>query len=196
MHYFITGTDTDAGKTYVTCLLLRALTAQGTRAVGFKPVTCGGREDAIALRDAGTPGLEVGRVTHKMGVRSSDTRDVVLTNVRVSESQLLGSLGGGFTIDTVRTGTWGSRRVRTLSAEQVIVAAGTYNSQRLLHRMKDSGRLPRLSSMLGRLSRTNSESILGAVTRTSPADFTGTMTRCSSSSGSMFTVQTRRGMSR
>lgn len=80
--------------------------------------------------------------------------------------------GGGFTVDTVRTGTWGSGRVRTLSAEQVIVAAGTYNSQRLLHRMKDDGRLPRLSSMLGRLSRTNSESILGAVTSTTANDFT------------------------
>jgi cholesterol oxidase len=80
--------------------------------------------------------------------------------------------GGGFTIDTVRTGTWGSRRVRTLSAEQVIVAAGTYNTQRLLHRMKDDGRLPRLSSMLGRLSRTNSESILGAITSTTANDFT------------------------
>ena len=53
--------------------------------------------------------------------------------------------------------------MRTLCAEQVIVAAGTYNTQRLLHRMKDERRLPRLSSMLGRLSRTNSESILGAV---------------------------------
>ena len=62
--------------------------------------------------------------------------------------------------------------MRTLSAEQVIVAAGTYNSQRLLHRMKDSGRLPRLSSMLGRLSRTNSESILGAITSTTSHDFT------------------------
>jgi cholesterol oxidase len=80
--------------------------------------------------------------------------------------------GGGFTVDTVRTGAWGSRRVRTLSAEQVIVAAGTYNTQRLLHRMKDDGRLPRLSSMLGRLSRTNSESILGAVTQTTAKDFT------------------------
>ena len=80
--------------------------------------------------------------------------------------------GGGFTVDTIRTGTWGGRGVRTLSAEQVIVAAGTYNSQRLLHRMKDGGRLPRLSSMLGRLSRTNSESILGAITSTTSHDFT------------------------
>ena len=80
--------------------------------------------------------------------------------------------GGGFTVDTIRTGSLGPRRVRTLSAEQAIVAAGTYNTQKLLHRMKDEGRLPRLSSALGRLSRTNSESLLGAVGRTTTTDFT------------------------
>ncbi len=80
--------------------------------------------------------------------------------------------GGGYTVDTVRTGSWGSGRPRTLSAEQVIVAAGTYNSQKLLHRMKDDGRLPRLSGALGRLSRTNSEAILGAVGQISSRDFT------------------------
>ena len=79
--------------------------------------------------------------------------------------------GGGYTVDTTRTGSWGGG-VRTLSAQQVIVAAGTYNTQKLLHRMKDDGRLPRLSSVLGRLSRTNSESILGAVTHTTATDFT------------------------
>ena len=80
--------------------------------------------------------------------------------------------GGGYVVDTVRTGSWSNRRVRTLSAEQVIVAAGTYNTQRLLHRMKDEGRLPRLSKALGRLSRTNSESILGAVAKSPDADYT------------------------
>ena len=80
--------------------------------------------------------------------------------------------GGGFTVSTTRTGSWNARRIRTLSAEQVIVAAGTYNTQKLLHRMKDEGRLPRLSDELGRRSRTNSESLLGAVARTTSTDFT------------------------
>ncbi len=80
--------------------------------------------------------------------------------------------GGGYTIDTVRTGALGRPRVRTLSAEHVIVAAGTFNTQKLLHRMKDDGRLPRLSRVLGRLSRTNSEAILGAVAQMSSTDFT------------------------
>lgn len=79
--------------------------------------------------------------------------------------------GGGYTVQTVRTGSW-SKRGRSFSAEHVIMAAGTYNTQKLLHRMKDDGKLPRLSRMLGRLSRTNSESILGAIAKSADADYT------------------------
>ena len=82
---------------------------------------------------------------------------------------LLERTRGGFLVETVRTGT--SRR-RTFTAEHVVLAAGTYGTQRLLHRMKDKGMLPRLSPALGRKTRTNSEAILGAVTATSSEDFT------------------------
>ncbi|MBE7495522.1 MAG: dethiobiotin synthase [Verrucomicrobiaceae bacterium] len=61
-HYFITGTDTDAGKTYVTCLLLEALRRSGRTAAGFKPFVCGGREDALHLLDASSPGLSLDEV--------------------------------------------------------------------------------------------------------------------------------------
>lgn len=53
MHYFITGTDTDAGKTYVTCLLLEALRREGREAAGYKPFACGDRADAHALHQSG-----------------------------------------------------------------------------------------------------------------------------------------------
>lgn len=56
MRFFITGTDTNSGKTYVTCLLLRALNAAGKPAVGFKPACCGDRQDVEALLAAGAPG--------------------------------------------------------------------------------------------------------------------------------------------
>jgi cholesterol oxidase len=82
---------------------------------------------------------------------------------------------GGYRIETRASGTFGNRIRRWYTAEQVVFAAGTYNTQKLLHKMKDQGRLPRLSAALGRLSRTNSESILGAVARstsTTGADFT------------------------
>jgi dethiobiotin synthetase len=54
--YFITGTDTHVGKTYVTSLLIRALRAAGHNAVGFKPISCGDREDAQTLLDASLEG--------------------------------------------------------------------------------------------------------------------------------------------
>lgn len=39
--FFITGTDTDVGKTVATCQLLRAFAANGQRALGMKPVASG-----------------------------------------------------------------------------------------------------------------------------------------------------------
>lgn len=39
--YFLTGTDTDIGKTFVTCALLHRAKQTGLRAVGLKPVAAG-----------------------------------------------------------------------------------------------------------------------------------------------------------
>jgi dethiobiotin synthetase len=49
---FITGTDTDVGKTYVTRLILATLRNEGIDAVGYKPVACGNRADATILAAA------------------------------------------------------------------------------------------------------------------------------------------------
>jgi cholesterol oxidase len=76
---------------------------------------------------------------------------------------------GGYRVLARKTGT---RTIVEFTADQVILAAGAYNTQKLLHKMKDEKVLPNLSPSLGRLSRTNSESILGAVAKTSGTDFT------------------------
>lgn len=39
--WFVTGTDTGIGKTFVTCALLRGAAARGLRAIGMKPVAAG-----------------------------------------------------------------------------------------------------------------------------------------------------------
>ena len=72
--------------------------------------------------------------------------------------------GGGYRVDTSRTGAW-RRRIddRAFTADHVVISAGTWGTQQLLHRMKADGVLPHLSDRLGLLSRTNSESI-GSVT--------------------------------
>lgn len=45
MSYFVTGTDTDVGKTLVSCALLHGFAAQGKRVTGMKPVAAGCNED-------------------------------------------------------------------------------------------------------------------------------------------------------
>ena len=64
MNYFITGTDTNAGKTYATCLMLEELRRQGIDAVGYKPVSCGDRDDAtrLAAASGGLPIEEINPV--------------------------------------------------------------------------------------------------------------------------------------
>jgi dethiobiotin synthetase len=52
MNYFITGTDTDCGKTYVTSLLVSAAREAGLDVIGAKPVCCGPRDDVEALSQA------------------------------------------------------------------------------------------------------------------------------------------------
>ena len=51
-HYFVTGTDTDCGKTFVTALLVKAARAAGTDAIGAKPFCCGPRDDVEILAAA------------------------------------------------------------------------------------------------------------------------------------------------
>ena len=48
------------------------------------------------LVEKGTPGLAVGRRIEKMGVRASETSEVILKNVRVPAANLLGEQGTGF----------------------------------------------------------------------------------------------------
>jgi cholesterol oxidase len=77
--------------------------------------------------------------------------------------------GGGYDVAMHHTTRRGEQRSST--AEQVVFAAGTLGTQRLLHRMRDEGVLPRISARLGQLTRTNSEAILGAMSRRKGADY-------------------------
>jgi cholesterol oxidase len=61
-----------------------------------------------------------------------------------------------------KSGSWVGRQ-KSFVADQVILAAGAYGTQKLLHTMKAKGVLPNLSDALGKLSRTNSEALTGAV---------------------------------
>ena len=78
---------------------------------------------------------------------------------------------GSWAVGTHGSSSWGplGRRDRTYTATHVIVAAGTFNTQRIMHHAKAAA-LPSISDAMGRLTRTNSESILGAMgARVDPA---------------------------
>lgn len=61
----------------------------------------GKRGISAFLIERGTPGFRPGRKEDKLGVRSSDTRELLLENCRVPAAHLLGKPGEGF-IDTLR----------------------------------------------------------------------------------------------
>ncbi|MFD6172093.1 GMC family oxidoreductase N-terminal domain-containing protein [Streptomyces coeruleorubidus] len=71
---------------------------------------------------------------------------------------------GGYAVATLPTDDRRKSEGRTYRARQVVLAAGTYGTQTLLHRMKAGGQLPRISDKLGGLTRTNSEALVGAQT--------------------------------
>ncbi|YAL84700.1 GMC oxidoreductase [Dermacoccaceae bacterium W4C1] len=76
--------------------------------------------------------------------------------------------GGGFRVSTRRSGAWVARSRSSVTAGQVVLAAGAWGTQNLLHAMRDTGRLPGLSDQLGVLTRTNSEALNGASAVTVP----------------------------
>jgi cholesterol oxidase len=105
-------------------------------------------------------------LAERLGVRVEPLRTVVGVQPRDARDP-----GKGWLVTTVRTGARGGRRdVRTVSARQVVVAAGAWGTAALLQSLRADAVLPRLSPRLGSMTRTNSEALLGAVTTRVPAD--------------------------
>ena len=74
----------------------------------------------------------------------------------------------GYAVTTVRSGAWAAGRTRrTVTAGQVVIAAGAWGTASLLQAMRADG-LPHLSKRLGELTRTNSEALGGAMTARVP----------------------------
>jgi cholesterol oxidase len=77
---------------------------------------------------------------------------------------------GSWKVTARKSSAWfGVKRIFT--ASHVVVAAGTYNTQKLLHKMKNEGQLPKISDQLGKLSRTNSEALTGSIMPKGGTDF-------------------------
>lgn len=99
----------------------------------------------------------------------------VVPDTTVTEIRPLGAADGsdGYTVASERSGLRRGRGARALTARGVVVAAGPLGTNRLLQRCRLGGALPRVSSRLGELVRTNSESILAV---TVPDDYPDDLT--------------------
>ncbi|MFS0884129.1 FAD-dependent oxidoreductase [Aeromicrobium sp. 179-A 4D2 NHS] len=78
--------------------------------------------------------------------------------------------GGGYEVHARSTKR--RRRRSVVRAEQVVFSAASLGTQRLLHQLRDSGSLPRISDRLGLLTRTNSEALMGSVAMHRDVDYT------------------------
>ncbi|HET9172730.1 MAG TPA: GMC family oxidoreductase [Actinospica sp.] len=76
--------------------------------------------------------------------------------------------GGEYEVHVVPTDKRRKAEPTVIRCGQVVLAAGTYGTQTLLHRIRQRGGLPRISARLGDLTRTNSESLVGAITAPRP----------------------------
>jgi dethiobiotin synthetase len=88
--FFVTGTDTSVGKTYVTRLILQSLREEGIDAVGYKPVCCGDRDDATILSEVsgGLPVDEINPVHLKSALAPYVA--AMLENRTVDPAELVG----------------------------------------------------------------------------------------------------------
>jgi alkylation response protein AidB-like acyl-CoA dehydrogenase len=88
-HYILNGT-----KRFITSGLnsqVVIVTAKTDEAARHKGIS-------VFIVEKGTPGLAVGHVEDKMGLRASDTTDLIFENCRVPAENLLGKEGDGFKI--------------------------------------------------------------------------------------------------
>lgn len=79
-------------------------------------------------------------------------------------------LNGSYKLTLVRSDRLFPKE-QSIIVPEVIVAAGALGSAKLLHSVRAKGNLSGISSKLGELSRTNSESLLGVVAKTKVKDF-------------------------
>lgn len=83
----------------------------------------GTRGISAFIVEAGTPGLQVGKIEEKMGIRGSDTAELVFTDLRVPKENLLGKLNKGF---SMALESIDAARISVAAAQALGIAEGAF----------------------------------------------------------------------
>jgi len=110
----------NGGKTFTT----NAQYAQVCVAMAVTDRSASAHGISAFILEADTPGFRVGRKENKLGMRASATGEVIFTDCRLPESQLLGKPGEGF-VDSLRILDGGRISIAALS---VGLAQGAYEA--------------------------------------------------------------------
>src|SRR5277367_3449599 len=110
----------NGGKTFTT----NAQYAQVCVAMAVTDRTASQHGISAFILETGVPGFSVGKKENKLGMRASATGEVLFTNCRLPQSQLLGNLGEGF-VDSLRILDGGRISIAALS---VGTAQGAYEA--------------------------------------------------------------------
>jgi alkylation response protein AidB-like acyl-CoA dehydrogenase len=94
--------------------------------------TKGAKGISAFIVERGTPGLQAGKKEDKLGMRASETSEVILQNCRVPASQLIGEEGQGFiqTLQVLDAGRIGIAALAVGLAQGAYEAARNYAAQR------------------------------------------------------------------
>lgn len=96
----------------------------------------------------------------------------ILAETEVTDVVPLSADGAaGYTVRTRTSTRLDGQPERLLRCQGVVFSAGVLGTLKLLLKLKENGRLPRLSARLGKTVRTNSEAILGATSRDRRIDY-------------------------
>lgn len=99
------------------------------------PVTIDGKAKqrvTAFIVDAHAPGISLGKIEEKMGIKASDTRTVTFENVRIPAENLLGEVGGGFKIalEILNSGRLGLSAGSARGTRRMMAHAIEYAKQR------------------------------------------------------------------
>ncbi|MCC7195891.1 MAG: acyl-CoA dehydrogenase family protein [Gemmatimonadaceae bacterium] len=99
------------------------------------PVEADGRKKervTAFIVDARSPGITLGKLEEKMGIKASDTRGVTFENVKVPVQDMLGEVGHGFRIalEVLNSGRLGLAAASTRGAQHIMETALVYAKER------------------------------------------------------------------